>query len=199
MKGFGVVMLLENSNTKINLMKAFAGESQARNRYIISASQARKENLNIIEKAFIFTANQEQEHAKIFYKFLAPICGKSINISGDFPIDLYNNTLDMLKCAKNNEYEEYNNVYKNFGDEAKSEGFIEISEAFYNIAKVEKIHGDRFDNLIKLIQNNNLFKSEKEQSWVCLNCGHVHTGKEVPEKCPVCDHSRGYFCANFSF
>ncbi len=192
-------MLLENSNTKINLMKAFAGESQARNRYIISASQARKEKLNIIEKVFIFTANQEQEHAKVFYKFLAPICGNKINISGDFPIDLYNNTLDMLKCAKNNEYEEYSNVYKSFGDEAKSEGFIEISEVFYNIAKVEKVHSDRFDNLIKLIQNNNLFKSEKEQSWVCLNCGYVHIGNEVPGICPVCEHSRGYFCTDFGF
>ena len=101
----------ENSNTKINLLKAFAGESKARNRYTFAASQAEKDGLQIIGKIFTFTANQEKEHAKLFYKKLAPFCGENIKIEGGYPIDLYNNTLDLLKCAKNNEYEEYNDVY----------------------------------------------------------------------------------------
>ncbi|MBP3320562.1 MAG: rubrerythrin family protein [Clostridia bacterium] len=189
-------MLLANSNTKINLMKAFAGESQARNRYIMSGSQAKKENLNIIEKVFNFTANQEFEHAKLFYKYLSELHGESINITADFPVDIYNNTLDLLKCAQNNEYAEYNNIYKSFGDEAKQEGFIEISEIFYKVADIEKIHGDRFSRFINLIESKKLFESDKQESWVCLNCGHIHVGSQAPEECPVCKHNQGYYCTN---
>ena len=189
-------MLLANSNTKINLMKAFAGESQARNRYIMSGSQAKKENLNIIEKVFNFTANQEFEHAKLFYKYLSELHGESINITADFPVDIYNNTLDLLKCAQNNEYAEYNNIYKSFGDEAKQEGFIEISEIFYKVADIEKIHGDRFSRFINLIESKKLFDSVKQESWVCLNCGHIHVGSQAPEECPVCKHNQGYYCTN---
>ena len=189
-------MLLANSNTKINLMKAFAGESQARNRYIMSGSQAKKENLNIIEKVFNFTANQEFEHAKLFYKYLSELHGQSINITADFPVDIYNNTLDLLKCAQNNEYAEYNNIYKSFGDEAKQEGFIEISEIFYKVADIEKIHGDRFSRFINLIESKKLFESDKQESWVCLNCGHIHVGSQAPGECPVCKHNQGYYCTN---
>lgn len=182
----------ESSNTKINLMKAFAGESQARNRYTFAASQAKKEGLNIIEKVFSFTADQEKEHAKLFYNHLKPLYGQNINIEGGYPIDIYDKSVDLLKSARHNEYEEYKNVYKSFGDEAKSEGFEEISKLFYKVAEIEKIHGDRFSKLIDLIEKDMLFKSNKIEAWFCLNCGHVHTGKFAPEKCSVCNHGRGY-------
>ncbi len=187
-----MAVLFEKSNTKFNLMKAFAGESQARNRYTMAASQAKKEGLNIIEKVFTFTANQEKEHAELFYKKLSPVYGSNINIEGGYPVDIYNNSLDLLKCARNNEYEEYNNVYKSFGDEAKSEGFDDIANAFYRVAEVEKIHGDRFGKFIELIENNELFKSDKEERWICLNCGYIYTSKQAIENCPVCEHGKGY-------
>ena len=182
----------ENSNTKINLMKAFAGESQARNRYTFAASQAKKDGLNVIEKVFTFTANQEKEHAELFYEKLAPVFGKGITIEGGYPVDIYNNTLDLLKCAQNNEYEEYKDVYQSFGDEAKAEGFDEIANLFHNIAKIEKIHGDRFGKFIEMIENKSLFESSKEERWLCLNCGHVYVGKNAPETCEVCSHGLGY-------
>ena len=182
----------ENSNTKINLLKAFAGESQARNRYTFAASQAQKDGLQIIGKIFTFTANQEKEHAKLFYKKLAPFCGENIKIEGGYPVDLYNNTLDLLKCAKNNEYEEYNDVYKSFGEEAKSEGFDDIADIFMKVSKIEKVHGDRFNRLIENIENGTLFESSKEERWICLNCGEILVSKVAPKICTVCDHPQGY-------
>lgn len=182
----------EKSNTKINLMKAFAGESQARNRYTFAAAQAKKEGLQVISKVFEFTANQEKEHAELFYGKLASLHGTNINITGDFPIDIYDSSLDLLKCAQNNEYEEYNDVYKSFGAEARSEGFDDIADLFYNVAEIEKIHGDRFGKFIELIENKQLFESEKEERWICLNCGHIYTGKTAPKLCAVCKHGQGY-------
>lgn len=182
----------ENSNTKINLMKAFAGESQARNRYTFAASQAKKEGLQVIQKVFEFTANQEKEHAEVFYKKLASLHGTNINIEGGYPIDIYDSSLDLLKCAQHNEYEEYNDVYKSFGDEAKSEGFEDIAKFFYDVAEVEKVHGDRFGKFIKLIESKELFESTKEERWICLNCGYIYTGKAALKVCPVCDHGQGY-------
>ena len=183
----------EKSNTRLNLMKAFAGESQARNRYTFAASQAKKEKLDIIEKVFTFTANQEKEHAKLFYSYLSPLKGTNITIEGGYPVDIYDKTIDLLKCAANNEYEEYSTVYKSFGSEAKAEGFDEISELFYNVAQIEKIHGNRFSKLLDLIEKDKLFKSDSTQAWFCLNCGYVHIGASAPDKCPVCKHPQGYF------
>lgn len=182
----------EKSNTKVNLMKAFAGESQARNRYTFAASQAKKEGLQVIQKVFEFTANQEKEHAEVFYKKLASLRGNTIQIESDFPIDIYDSSLDLLKCAQNNEYAEYNDVYKNFGDEAKSEGFDDIAKLFYNVAEVEKVHGDRFGKFIELIESKELFESTKEERWICLNCGYIYTGKAALKVCPICDHGQGY-------
>lgn len=182
----------EKSNTKVNLMKAFAGESQARNRYTFAASQAKKEGLQVIQKVFEFTANQEKEHAEVFYKKLASLRGNTIQIESDFPIDIYDSSLDLLKCAQNNEYAEYNDVYKNFGDEAKSEGFDDIAKLFYNVAEVEKVHGDRFGKFIELIESKELFESTKEERWICLNCGYIYTGKAALKACPICDHGQGY-------
>lgn len=182
----------ENSNTKINLMKAFAGESQARNRYTFAASKAKKEGLSIVEKVFTFTADQEKEHAKLFYNKLKELHGQTIEITGDFPIDIYEKSLDLLKCARHNEYEEYNNVYKSFSEEAKSEGFEDISKLFAKVAEIEKVHGDRFNKFIEHIENGTLFKSDKEQRWICLNCGEIVVAKEAPKVCAVCNHNIGY-------
>lgn len=183
----------KNSNTKVNLMKAFAGESQARNRYTFSASHAKNAGLQVVEKVFTFTANQEKEHAKIFYKYLKQLAGSNINIEGGYPIDLYDNPVDLLKSAQHNEYEEYDPVYKSFGDEAKNEGFTDVANSFHLIAEIEKVHGDRFGKFAELIEKNKLFISDVETGWICLNCGYVYRGKSVPEVCPVCDHARGYF------
>ncbi len=183
----------EKSNTRINLMKAFAGESQARNRYTFAASKARKDGLHIIESVFLFTANQEKEHAELFYKYLEPLAGENINIEGGFPVDIHDNVIDLLKSARHNEYEEYDPVYKEFGDEAKEEGFNAIAKTFHMIADIEKTHGDRFDKFIKLLEENKLFVSDVEAGWICLNCGYIYRGKEVPKICPVCKHDRGYF------
>lgn len=182
----------ENSSTKINLIKAFAGESQARNRYTFAASQAKKEGLQFLEKVFLFTADQEKEHAKLFYNNLKPVAGELLTLTADFPVDIYESTLDVLKAAQNNEYEEYNHAYQLFGDEAKSEGFEKIANLFYDIAKIEKVHGDRFGKFIEYIETNRLFESDKEETWICLNCGNIYTGKKAPEICPVCDHPQGY-------
>lgn len=183
----------KNSNTKVNLMKAFAGESQARNRYTFSASQAKKQGLHVIEKVFTFTANQEKEHAEIFYKYLKDLAGSTIDIQGGYPIDLYDDPVDLLKSAQHNEYEEHDPIYKEFGDEAKKEGFNDIAASFHMIANIEKVHGDRFGKYADLIQNNKLFVSDVETGWICLNCGYVFRGKEVPKICPTCKHDRGYF------
>lgn len=183
----------KNSETKYNLMRAFAGESQARNRYTFAASQAKKEGLNIIEAVFTFTAGQEKEHAEIFYNHLKELSGETITVDGGYPVDIYDSTLKLLRAAQHNEYEEHDPVYKSFGDKAKEEGFNKVAASFHLIADIEKTHGDRFGNFADLLEQNKLFISDIETGWICLNCGYVYTGKNVPEKCPVCQHDKGYF------
>lgn len=183
----------KNSITKDNLMRAFAGESQARNRYIFAASQAKKDHQHVIESIFTFTANQEKEHAEIFYHHLKELAGEKIHVDGDYPIDISDNLLDLLHYAKRNEYDEYETVYKSFGDKAKEEGFAKIAASFHMIAEIEKTHGDRFGRFAEMIKNNELYVSDVEIGWMCLNCGYVHWGKEASKECPVCQHDRGYF------
>ena len=182
-----------NSETKDNLMRAFAGESQARNRYTCGASLAKKENLYVIESIFTFTANQEKEHGEIFYNHLQELVGEHIHVDGNYPVDLQKDMVGLLRAAQHNEYEEYEDVYKYFGDKAKEEGFLNVANSFYMIAEIEKTHGDRFKKFADMLEKNELFVSNMKTGWMCLNCGHVHYGKTVPEKCPVCDHNRGYF------
>ena len=179
------------SKTKENLMRAFAGESQARNRYTFAASQAKKEGLEAIAEIFLYTAGQEKEHAEIFYDFLKEMSGKSITVDGTYPVDLHANTTQLLRAAQHNEYQEHDDVYPRFGDTAKEEEFPQIANAFYQIAKIEKKHGDRFGELADLLESGDLYTTEK--SWICLNCGYVHEGSGVPPQCPVCRHNQGYF------
>ena len=186
-------MEFQNSNTKENLMRAFAGESQARNRYTFAAYQAKEQKLQVIEKVFLFTAEQEKEHAEIFYNHLQEMAGETIQIDWSFPVDISESIVDILRMAQHNEYEEFDPVYKNFGDEAMEEGFPKIASSFYQIAGIEKVHGDRFGKLADLLEQNKLFVSDVECGWMCLNCGFVYNAKQAPQKCPVCDHDRGFF------
>lgn len=184
---------IKGTQTEENLMRAFAGESQARNRYTFAASKAKKEKLHVIETVFTFTANQEKEHAEIFYDYLKESSGATIFIDGGYPVDQYEDICEVLKAAERNEYEEYGDVYKNFALTAEREGFTAIAKTFANIAEIEKTHGDRFAKFAKMIKDNTLFVSDVSTGFVCLNCGHVYTGTEAPAQCPVCQHDRGYF------
>lgn len=184
---------LKNSETAKNLMRAFAGESQARNRYTFAAGVSKKKNLPVLEAVFTFTANQEKEHAEIFYGYLQDMAGEVIEIDGSYPVNLSQNPLDLLKAAKHNEFEEHDVVYKDFGDAAIKEGFDIIGETFHRIAEIEKIHGERFGLFADLLEKNQLFVSEVETGWMCLNCGYVHHGTSAPPACPVCKHEQGYF------
>lgn len=181
------------SQTKINLMKAFAGESQARNRYTFAASKAKEQKLHVVQAVFEFTANQEKEHAEIFYNKLKQAAGENIAIDGSFPVDITDDVVKLLKMAHHNEYEEYDDVYQAFGDTAYSEGFDDIGFAFHNIAKIEKTHGDRFVMYANLLEQKKLFLSDVSCDWMCLNCGHIINAKGAPEVCPVCSHDKGYF------
>ncbi len=185
--------ILKTSETAKNLMRAFAGESQARNRYTFAASAAKKEGFPVIQAVFQFTANQEKEHAELFYKFLQEMTGDTIHIDGGYPVGTYDRTLDLLKAARHNEFEEYENVYKQFGDIALDEGFDRVGQVFHMVADIEKTHGDRFDLFAGLLERGQLFASEVETGWVCLNCGYVYHGTFAPKYCPVCEHEQGWF------
>ena len=186
-------MDFKNSETKDNLMRAFAGESQARNRYTFAAAQAKQLKMDVVEAVFTFTANQEKEHAEIFYNHLKELAGETVHIDGGYPVDIYESVLQVLRAAQHNEYEEFAPVYQAFGDKAMEEGFPKVAASFHQIAGIEKIHGDRFGELADLLELNKLFISDVECKWMCLNCGFVYEGKEAPAMCPVCQHDKGFF------
>lgn len=183
----------KNSQTKDNLMRAFAGESQARNRYTFAAGQAVKEKQHMIADVFLFTANQEKEHAQVFYNHLKELAGENICVDGSYPVDIADDVITLLKSAHHNEYEEFEDVYQNFANVANEEGFKKVAYDFQSIANIEKIHGDRFHELAMLLEKNELYVSAVTCQWMCLNCGHIYEGTQVPERCPVCDHDQGYF------
>lgn len=186
-------MEFQQSETKKNLMRAFAGESQARNRYTFAAEQAKEQNLQVVEFVFQFTAEQERAHAEVFYNHLKELSGETVHIDGGYPVDLYESVLELLRAAEHNEYEEFDPVYRAFGDKALEEGFPQVAASFHRIAEIEKIHGERFGRLADLLEQNQLFISDVACKWMCLNCGFVFEGKEAPQKCPVCKHDRGFF------
>lgn len=182
-----------SSQTRKNLMAAFAGESQARNRYTIAASVARQQKLYIVENVFLFTAEQEREHGQIFYNYLAELSPGMVEVEASYPIDPLENVTQMLLDAKKNEYIEYEKIYKQFGDRAMQEGYSEIASSFYMIGQIEQTHGDRFHCYASLMEREMLFKSQIEVEWMCLVCGHIHFGKEAPLICPVCGRTQGNF------
>ena len=183
----------KDSQTKVNLMKAFAGESQARNRYTFAAEEAREQGLYAIQEVFLFTANQERAHAERFYDLLKSLSGETIEICGGFPVDKQDTVEGLLEAAQHNEYEEADDVYIAFGNTAKEEGFMEVASAFFQISEIEKIHGNRFGQLAEMLKDGTYFETKESEKWMCLNCGNIHTGKKLPGVCPVCRYEKGYF------
>jgi len=189
-------MNFKGSRTAENLMKAFAGESQARNRYSFFSSVADKEGYKQIRDIFLETANNEKEHAKRFYKLLAEgfkdELPTGVKIEAEFPV-AYGNTWENLKAAAAGEKEEWSDLYPLFAKIAEEEGFLEVAVAFRMIASVEKHHEARYLKLAENVENHRVFKREKKVAWICMNCGYVVTGEGAPEKCPACLHSKEYF------
>lgn len=183
----------KNSETAKNLMRAFAGESQARNRYTIAADRAKEQKLTVVEAIFRFTAEQERAHAEVFYEHLRALDGSEITVDGGYPVNTATSVAQLLRYAQQNEYKEHDEVYKSFADIARQEGFSKISVDFENIAKIEKQHGDRFAALAEQIESGKLFLCDIECGWMCLNCGNVITAKGAPAQCPVCGVDQGFF------
>ena len=184
---------LKNSETLKNLMRAFAGESQDRNRYTFAAGLCRQQKLHVLEAVFLFTAGQEKEHAEIFYNHMKAASGSTIHIDGGYPVTVTNDVLRLLRDAQHNEYEEFDPVYPSFGEAARAEGFPEAAASFEQIARIELTHGNRFGRLADLLEGGKLFVSDVKCGWMCLNCGHIHQGMKAPKLCPVCQHQQGYF------
>lgn len=182
-----------DSKTKINLMKAFAGESQARNRYYFAAEEALKQKHYALHQIFIFTAEQEKAHAEVFYNHLKEFNNQTIQIESGFPVNNSCSLLELLEAAVHNETEEYEDVYKTFGECATQEGFADIAFSFLKIAEIENQHAMRFKMFYDLLAEDKLYSSDSEEEWMCLNCGHIHKGNKVPDKCPVCSHDKGFF------
>lgn len=181
------------SKTKENLMRAFAGESQARNRYTIAAERAEKEGMYTIADVFRYTADQERAHAERFYDLLKDLSGETIHIDGTYPIDQQDSLEGLLRAAEHNEHEKYADVYQAFGDTAKTEGFPEVASAFYQIAEIEHIHEERFGKLAEMIETNMYYNANSVSKWMCTNCGYIHEGQLAPKVCPVCRHDQGFF------
>ena len=181
---------IKGTKTEQNLVTAFAGESQARNRYTYFAGQAKKEGYVQISMIFEETANQEKEHAKRLFKFLE---GGEIEVQASFPAGVIGSTLENLKAAAAGENYEQEKMYPEFARIAEEEGFSEIAAVFRAIAVAEKQHEKRFKELAENIEKGRVFKREEQVVWRCLNCGYIHSGSEPPETCPACDHPQGYF------
>lgn len=186
-------MDFEKSKTRENLMRAFAGESQARNRYTFAAGLARKQNLEVVARVFEFTANQELAHAKVFYNFLEPSVSRNITVDGNYPIDIYPDLLGHLKAATHNELQEWEHDYAGFAKVAEEEGFELIGKAFDMIAGIEKTHADRFARFADLLEQGTLFASGEEEAWMCLNCGQIIHSTVAPAHCYVCRHGQDFF------
>ena len=183
-------MKLEKSETLKCLINAFAGESQARNRYTFYAKQAKEEGYEQISKIFLDTAENEKQHAKLFYKMIPE--SEHWQVTGSYPFSL-GTTLENLYSAYKGEKEEWEIVYKNCAQIAKSEGFDDIEELFNGILQIEKHHSHRFEILAHELEQETLFQKTEQTQWVCRKCGHIQISKSAPAKCPVCNHSQGYF------
>lgn len=181
---------IKGSKTEQNLLKAFAGESQARMRYTYFASVAEKEGYDYIASLFMETAEQEKEHAKRFFKFLE---GGMVEITASYPAGIIGTTEQNLEAAAEGEYEEWHDLYPAFADIAEEEGFPGVAAAFRNIAKVEAEHEDRYRIVLDFVKNNSVFHRDEEILWQCRKCGYVHEGENAPKACPACLHPQAFF------
>ncbi|MCL5808334.1 MAG: rubrerythrin family protein [Deltaproteobacteria bacterium] len=180
----------KGSMTEKNLLAAFAGESQARNRYTYFASAARKEGYEQIAKIFIETAENEKEHAKVFFKHLK---GGEAVITAGYPAGMIGKTKENLEAAAAGENMEWTTLYANFAKEAKKEGFPEVARSFEQISKVEQFHESRYRKLISNVTKKEVFKKNKAVKWHCLNCGYIFEGVKAPKLCPACLHPQSYY------
>jgi rubrerythrin len=190
-------MDFKGSKTEQNLLAAFAGESQARNRYTFFASVAKKEGYEQIAGIFEETAGNEKEHAELFFKHLK---GGMVEINAAYPAGVIASTAENLKAAAEGEKLEWGTLYPNFADVAEQEGFPEVAQTFRMVAKVEAYHERRYLKLLENVKQGKVFKKNAPIKWKCRNCGYVFEAGEVPEKCPVCSHPRSYFevwCENY--
>lgn len=187
---------LKGTKTAENLLKAFAGESQARNRYFMYASVAGKEGYKQIEEIFLETADNERIHANRFFKFLVEGLKEelptAVEINADYPVAL-GDTLENLKAAAAGEHEEWSDLYPSFAEQAKEEGFNEIATAFTMIAKAEVNHEVRFNKLADNVRDEKVFEKDGEVYWICRKCGYIHKGPKAPDVCPSCLHEKPHF------
>ncbi len=181
---------IKGTKSEANLLKAFAGESQARNRYTYFASIARKAGFEQIANIFTETAENEKEHAKVFFKHLE---GGEAEITATYPAGVISETKANLEAAAAGENMEWTTLYADFAKIAKAEGFLEVARSFEQVAKVEKFHEARYRKLISNLGNGEVFKKKNSEKWHCINCGYVFDGPEAPKECPACKHPQAYF------
>ena len=189
--------MIVTSKTEENLLKAFAGESQARNRYTFFASVARKEGFEQIAAIFEETADNEKEHAKVFFKHLK---GGEVTIEASYPAGKIGTTIENLLAAAEGEKLEWGTLYPEFEKTAREEGFNDVAESFKEIGEVEEKHEKRYRKLLENVKNRTVFKKDKIVKWKCRNCGYVHEGKEAPKECPACKHPQSFYellCENY--
>ncbi len=181
-----------DSKTKENLMRAFAGETQARTRYSFAQQKAKQQHYAVSE-LFRFTADQEKEHAEVFYGHLKELSGQQVQVCADYPVDLTDDVCGLLELAVQHEGNEAETLYPEFAKTAREEGFADVARDFENIAKIESTHSERFGTFARLMKEDKLYRSDSSETWVCLNCGFIIESSEVPENCPVCGVDRGYY------
>lgn len=181
---------LKGTKTEQNLLKAFAGESQARNRYTYFASIAKKEGYEQIAAIFQETADQEKQHAKRFFRFLE---GGMVEITASYPAGILTSTIENLKAAADGENEEHSLLYPEFARIAKEEGFPQVAAQFNSVAKVEVHHEQRYRLLIANLENSEVFKKPQPVKWMCRECGYIHEGTNAPKVCPCCEHPQAFF------
>ncbi len=181
---------VKGTETEKNLLKSFAGESQARNRYTFFASVAKKEGFEQIAAIFEETAANEKEHAEVFFKYLE---GGPLEITATYPAGVIAKTADNLLAAAEGEHEEWGELYPEFADVAEKEGFDDIAYSFREIAEVEEQHEIRYRKLLDNVENDRVFKRDKVVRWHCRNCGYIHEGETAPDECPACKHPQAYY------